>query len=576
MARMFPDVDPAQLEHTSEEPVYRALRDGLGDDYVVLHSYPWLRPWRGEGALLEGETDFVVVHPQHGLLVLEVKGGDSIWHDGVRWYRGAREGGREFQDPFRQGNRNMHALIEIVKERSGGRITERDLVFGYAVVFPHVDYEGHPPPNADRAIVISRRHLPFMDQAIETAFRGWTGAPRPLSLDRYRMLLQDCLMPKFRLFRPVGPDIATAADKLLELTETQARVFEGLYSQNRVLVEGVAGSGKTFLALHRALAFARKGKNTLFVCYNKELAAWIRRQVAQDPATKDYRASLTVKSFHALASELAAAAGIEFQPQDGGSPGDAFWDDEVPDLMEQAVLALSERAQFDAIVVDEAQDFSVGWWYALTQSLLAAHDGPVYAFLDPNQSLRGEVQWPPVKFDARFRLTLNCRNTRKIAAASASVLDLESEIFEHAPTGVQPRILRAPTRTHQKGLVLQELRKLLEREDVSPHQIAVIGPAAKAKGSLADVTEVNGVPLVTSAEAWADGEGVLVTTARSFKGLEADVVLLYDLGEFGHLFKREDLYVACTRAKVLLLAAVHGKECSGVLQAAIAASESQV
>jgi hypothetical protein len=75
MARMIPDVDPATVEHSSEEPVYRALRDQLPDEYMILHSYPWLRPWRGEGALAEGEADFVVLHPEKGLLVLEVKGG---------------------------------------------------------------------------------------------------------------------------------------------------------------------------------------------------------------------------------------------------------------------------------------------------------------------------------------------------------------------------------------------------------------------------------------------------------------------------------------------------------------------
>ena len=40
MARMYPDVPPSEIEHTSEEPVYVALRDQLGDDYAVLHSYP--------------------------------------------------------------------------------------------------------------------------------------------------------------------------------------------------------------------------------------------------------------------------------------------------------------------------------------------------------------------------------------------------------------------------------------------------------------------------------------------------------------------------------------------------------
>ena len=577
MARMLPDVDPTQLEHTSEEPVYVALRDQLSDDYVVLHSYPWLRPWRGE-ALVEGEADFVVLHPTRGLLVLEVKGGETIRHDGYRWFRDTRDGPREFQDPFKQAQRNMHALLDIARERSGGRIRKRDLVHGYAVVFPHLDYEGTTPPHADRAIIISRRNLPFMCQAIETAFEGWTDEPKTLPRGHFQMLLNDCLMPKFRVFRPVGPDISQAADRLLELTETQAQVFMGLYVQDRVLVEGVAGSGKTFLALNRALAFAREGKRTLFVCYNRELAAWIRRQVREDPTTVEFRDLLTVQHFHGLAADLAAEAGIEFRPAEGGPRNDSFWNDEAPDLMEQAVLDLDmdgREVHFDAIVVDEAQDFSLGWWYALTQSLLAESDGPLYAFMDPNQSLRGEVQWPDMSFGARFKLMVNCRNTKRIAAASASVLDLQPQIFVRAPAGGALRVLRAGSSRQQKGLVMHELRSLLQREDVAPEQIAVIGPAAKEHSSLSGLSDIDGVPLVTSAEEWRDGAGVLVTTARSFKGLEADVVILYDLGGFGRLFRREDLYVACTRAKVLLIAVVHGDVCREIIATAQSAAEAQ-
>ena len=577
MARMLPNVKPTEIEHASEEPVYRALRDELDANYVVLHSYPWLRPWRGE-ALAEGEADFVVLHPSRGLLVLEVKGGDSIRHDGNRWFRDTQKGARDFQDPFNQARRNMHALLDIVRERSGGRIRKQDFVHGYAVVFPHLDYEGQPPPNADRAIIISRRSLPIMNQAIESAFAAWTDGPRSLPNDQYHMLLNDCLMPQFRIFRPVGPDISQAAEQLLELTETQAQVFTGLYVQDRVLVEGAAGSGKTFLALHRALAFAREGRKTLFVCFNRELATWLRRQVQDDPTTVDFRDLLMVKHFHGLAADLAKEADIDFRPADGGSPTTAFWDDEVPDLMEQAIVKLDMEGQsfhFDAIVVDEAQDFTLGWWYALTQSLLSEADGPLYAFIDPNQSLRGVVQWPEVEFASRFKLTINCRNTRRIAVASASVLDLDPNTFPRAPVGGPLRVFRASSPSNQKGLVVQQLRSLLRREGVAPEQIAIIGPAAKANGSLSDLTKIDDVSVVTSVQKWRDGGGVLVTTARSFKGLEAEVVVLYDLGGFGQLFRREDLYVACTRAKVLLFAVVHGDQCREVISTAQAASEAE-
>ena len=578
MARMIPNVDPSHLEHASEEPVYRALRDQLSDEFTVLHSYPWLRPWRGEDALLEGEADFVIVHHRLGVLVLEVKGGSTIRHDGHRWFRDTAEGPREFQDPFQQARRNMHALMEIVADRSGDRLGKQNVGHGYAVVFPHMDYEGKPPPHADRAIVIAQRHMAFIEQAIASAYQAWSSGDRPIPPALFHMLLNDCLLPRFRVFRPVGPDITGISERLIELTEQQAQVFEGLYVQDRVLVEGVAGSGKTLLALQRALTFARCGTRTLFVCYNKELASWLRRQVDKDPATSGLRPFLTIRNFHALASELAEEAKIEFRPAGGGAVNDRFWDEEVPDLLEQSVFALAAsgtNVRFGALVVDEAQDFSVTWWYSLTQALLTKADAPTYAFLDPNQSLRGAVERPPIDFDAKFRLTLNCRNTRRIAAASASVLNLEAKTFSRAPSGVSVRVLRASNAHQQKGLVLQELRKLLDRESVLANQIAVIGPFAKANGSLADVTEVCGFPLVTGAEAWSEGAGILVTTARSFKGLEADVVLIYDLGGFGRAFRQEDLYVACTRARALLVAVVHGEECRVTLETAVASSEAQ-
>ncbi|MCE7894909.1 MAG: hypothetical protein DYH12_35255, partial [Sorangiineae bacterium PRO1] len=69
------------------------------------------------------------------------------------------------------------------------------------------------------------------------------------------------------------------------------------------------------------------------------------------------------------------------------------------------------------------------------------------------------------------------------------------------------------------------------------------------------------------------GGGVLVTTARSFKGLEADVVIVYGLSAFGGLFTRTDLYVAWTRARHRLIVACHPGEARAAVEAALADAE---
>ena len=112
MARFIPEVSPEDIVHDSERVVYEALR-GLPTGFVVLHSFPWLRPTRdlsGE-PLREGEADFVILHPERGLLVLEVKGGRPEWVGRV-W----RRGGKELHDPFDQARRSRYALLDAIEE----------------------------------------------------------------------------------------------------------------------------------------------------------------------------------------------------------------------------------------------------------------------------------------------------------------------------------------------------------------------------------------------------------------------------------------------------------------------------
>ena len=91
------------------------------------------------------------------------------------------------------------------------------------------------------------------------------------------------------------------------------------------------------------------------------------------------------------------------------------------DILEQANMA--KKLTFDAIVVDEGQDFSFNWWYTIAFGpLLSNNNSPLYVFMDPNQSLRGKIEEPDIEFDTHFKLMINCRNTKKIAETSSAIL----------------------------------------------------------------------------------------------------------------------------------------------------------
>jgi DNA helicase IV len=119
------------------------------------------------------------------------------------------------------------------------------------------------------------------------------------------------------------------------------------------------------------------------------------------------------------------------------------------------------------------------------------------------------------------------------------------------------------------------VRRLLH-QGIKSSQIALIGPAAYAKGSLAHHRDVDGVPLIDDAADWRLGAGVLVTTARAFKGLEADVVICYGLSGFGALFTQTDLYVAWTRACHRLILICQGGDVRAAAEAALAEAERMV
>ena len=85
----------------------------------------------------------------------------------------------------------------------------------------------------------------------------------------------------FRLIPALGRQLEADEEKLIRLTEEQSRLLEYLEDHDRCLIEGVAGSGKTLLAVQQIERFAKEGKRTLFVCFNKALCHWVRDHIDQ-------------------------------------------------------------------------------------------------------------------------------------------------------------------------------------------------------------------------------------------------------------------------------------------------------
>ena len=95
----------------------------------------------------------------------------------------------------------------------------------------------------------------------------------------------------------------------------------------------------------------------------------------------------------------------------------AYFETELPDRFLAAIAALHDR--FDAIVVDEGQDFADVWWVTLEELLRDPKNSALYIFYDQDQVIyrnRGAFPIP----EPHFQLLHNCRSTRAIQVAAGA------------------------------------------------------------------------------------------------------------------------------------------------------------
>jgi hypothetical protein len=551
MARLIPKIAVQDISLKPERDVAHALVEQLPQDCIVYHSYPWLRADRneksGKTTLKEGEADFVVVYPALGLLIIEVKGG-TVEYDAEchLWYRCPPNGYRyEIKDPFHQANDNMHCLVKEVVRHSFPGEECLPCAFGYAVVFPDCEYTGPMPPGAENSILLTTKDLPYLDRRIPDILKNWcrTSKPRPLSKNELDGVVK-ALSPAFQLLPVLFRSIEEQEELLFRLTQEQMRVLDILQKHKRAAVEGVAGSGKTMLAKAQAQRFADQDLKTLLVCYNRVLAEWLKTSLPGE-----YDGKITVSNFHRLCHEYCSNAGIKFIT--GSDLNEEFWKDRAPELFMQAIEKTDVR--FDAIVVDEGQDFFPNWWIPL-EMVSSEEEVPFYLFYDPAQNLFVGDNLAIPNLGTPVMLPTNCRNTSRIAKTCSRIKGVDIQARDDAPEGDET-IVRVAARPDQQVKICEQIiGEWIHKGKLKPSQIAIQSPRSREKSPLANIEKLNGLPLVESVDKWNAGEGILFMTIRSFKGLEADAVIVIDVLPTDTLphFTSADLYVACSRAKHLL------------------------
>lgn len=511
-----------------EAQVWRALRDQLGErDLIISNQIRYTRE-------RTFEIDLVVGLDGYGVVVLEVKGG-HVFYEGGSWRQTTPDGEKRI-DPFGQASRGMYALRQWVEE-SAAWGSRRRVRWTHAVVFPSVEVPaGYQAPDSTRWQIVDKDDLTDIAGKLRTLLQTRDDNDLPLDLDATSGVI-DAIRARNAPQRDAARTIELAVEENEErverLSAEQARILDALALLDRVEVRGGAGSGKTWLAVEQARRLARDGQRVALLAYSRGLAAWMQRRF--DAGVPDSERPAYIGTFHGLGEPWGAL--------DDARDDVDYWEEELPELMVEKALAQPMSELYDAIVIDEAQDFADAWWPAV-MAALKYEDSPLYVFSDEGQRVFARFGEFPAGL-VPVLLDRNLRNTKQISRTFTTM----------APNRLRESDWEGPeVRFHACSLedaisVADDAVDALLDEGWQPSDVCLLTTGSRHPEQKSRV-ELEGRDAYW--DSFWDADQVFYSTVLGFKGLERPAVVLA-VNDSSLERDRERLYVGLSRARDLLV-----------------------
>ena len=331
--RMIPSV-LLRTDSRAEAKVFRILQDTrLSDVWTAYHSLNCSEHAYKHWA----EIDFLLAGPE-AILILEIKGGrvrckDGIWTHTDRFGRSRTSS----EGPYQQARTAMYALRALLSDRYRlDVVASRRVPFGFGVVFPDIDWDIDTPEcpaqiTADRLMVATPE---YAAKYVKQLVAYWQRKQRFASTITPKELRQirGRLRPDVDVYPPLSQSLGATLTQLQHLTEEQYERLELIEQNDRAIVTGGAGTGKTFLLTQYARRCAARGLRVSIVVHSPLLATHLRKGV-NDPA-------ISITSIESLKTALR-------------EPADVLLVDEGQDLMN--IDALAELSTFVKGGLDDGQ-----------------------------------------------------------------------------------------------------------------------------------------------------------------------------------------------------------------------------
>ncbi|PZF62699.1 NERD nuclease [Curtobacterium sp. MCBD17_013] len=465
----------------AERRVARLLRDVEADgDAVAFYSVGL----RSHGYKQQAEADFVILW-RGTVVVVEVKGGGVRKHDGI-WYSIDRRGDwhKLGTSPMEQARSAGYALRDILRAQGLGWYAHEAVV-----VTPDIDA---PPSSVDWKPSHWLAHDSMtaleLTTALDVVVADARNAPRGEKIARLGDL-RERLFGEFTRMPVVDAQRGAVIEEQNRATVGQARVLAALARNQRVLVCGGAGTGKSLVLVEAAKQEEEQGRSVLVTFRSPSLSRYFA------PHLGDRNVDV-----------------IPFADLEGSGPYDVVLVDEAQDMMTAEAMD-----RLDGVLVGGR---AAGRWRM---------------FLDPNNQAHVDGDYDPdvaelITAEAiTVDLSLNVRNTRAIVHVVQEYLgaDVGDPGIVHGER--VEWLTRNQEVTASDGV---RIAAELAADGARRSDIWVIDPR-----SVAAPTTVN---------------GIVMTSPRFAKGLEAEHVVVCGLPEALDASGTAAFYVALTRARVSL------------------------
>ena len=532
MAQMIPSTLDDDHGSFGERKVFEALRDKLDNDFVVFHSVRWNAP-NEKNTIIWGECDFTVFHPIYGIIVLEVKAG-GIECINNSWTYIRTDNGKRYtmkHPPLEQADREIrYKFKDMIYDMFEGytQSNPQYCLVEPAAWFPSIskrDFIGELPMEYRDEIVLYENALDDPQKYIMGIYDYYNGKKHTrLDSDSCQKIIE-AFAPYFSAVPSLKSKREERNEIFVRLTKEQNYLLDYLEEQRVAAIQGAAGTGKTLLAVQKAKRLAKTG-NVLFLCYNRYLKEYLQGLKDKYP---DHYQNIDFYNLPQLACAAMKVSSVE---------------------KDDVVYFLSNfekyKWNYSHIVIDEGQDFDDEAICKLYDIALL-QDGAFYVFYDKKQFVQGN-EFPDWLKNAECRLVLNinCRNTYQIADTSGKPVDIHPKVKSRSVTGDMPVLILCQNTKE----ALKALSKRIDNYRAANYpyeQICVLSLKTENNSILTDVEKVGNHQIRSE----RDGKGVLFTTARKFKGLESDAVIIIDVD--GDSFNCDDnkrlFYVGSSRAK---------------------------